>query len=150
MLLYMILVVPFFVHKIYWVAGSRKTIGEMRYQGHGDLGSALGISSFPVIRFKLGLDTVYFDGNINLDLKPGQPVEIRYQKDNPPDAKINCFPCIWMDTIANALMPFLVLLILFLTPERFDPLIPRKSKIVLGQRPFVRILKNNQMGSSKI
>jgi len=47
---------------------------------------------------------------------------------------------IWGSTLIFALYPLLVLLVLFFTPEKFDPLIPRGSKILLGFRPFIRIL----------
>lgn len=36
--------------------------------------------------------------------------------------------------------PLLTLIVLFLTPDRFDPLIPWRSKILLGFRPFIRVL----------
>lgn len=49
---------------------------------------------------------------------------------------------IWCNIIF-AIYPLLVLLVLFLTPDRFDPLIPRRSKVLLGLRPFIRILPVN-------
>ena len=36
--------------------------------------------------------------------------------------------------------PLLVLLVIFLTPDRFDPLIPRKAKILLGGRSMIKVL----------
>lgn len=36
--------------------------------------------------------------------------------------------------------PLLTVLVLFLTPNRFDPLIPWRSKILLGFRPLIRVL----------
>jgi hypothetical protein len=48
---------------------------------------------------------------------------------------------IWVPTLVFALFPLLVLLVLLLTPERLDPLIPRKSTILLGLNPFIRIIK---------
>jgi len=36
--------------------------------------------------------------------------------------------------------PLLTVIVLFLTPDRFDPLIPWRSKILLGFRPFIRVL----------
>jgi hypothetical protein len=39
-----------------------------------------------------------------------------------------------------SLFPLLITLVLFLTPDRFDPLIPWRSKILLGFRPFIRVL----------
>ncbi len=38
------------------------------------------------------------------------------------------------------LFPLLTIVVLFLTPNRFDPLIPWRSKILLGFRPFIRVL----------
>ncbi|HEY4206047.1 MAG TPA: hypothetical protein VGM31_04500 [Puia sp.] len=37
--------------------------------------------------------------------------------------------------------PLLVLLVIFLTPERFDPLVPHRSRILLGPSyPFIKIV----------
>jgi len=47
---------------------------------------------------------------------------------------------ILVGTFVFALYPLLVLLVLFLTPDRFDPLIPRKAKILLGGRSLIRVL----------
>jgi hypothetical protein len=46
----------------------------------------------------------------------------------------------WKAIIIFSLLPLLILLVLFLTPERLDPLIPRGSKILLGVHPFIRVL----------
>jgi len=47
---------------------------------------------------------------------------------------------IWVTTLVFALYPLLVLLVLFLTPDKFDPLIPRKAKILLGGRSMIKVL----------
>jgi hypothetical protein len=47
---------------------------------------------------------------------------------------------IWAPTVVYSLFPLLILLVLLLTPERLDPLIPAKSKILLGRRPFIKII----------
>ena len=39
-----------------------------------------------------------------------------------------------------SLFPLLITLVLFLTPERLDPVIPWRSKILLGFRPIIRVL----------
>ena len=48
------------------------------------------------------------------------------------------------DVIAGGMVmdlyPLLIVIVLFLTPNRFDPLIPWRSKILLGFRPFIRVL----------
>jgi hypothetical protein len=45
----------------------------------------------------------------------------------------------WEGASVFALFPLVTLLVLFLTPDRFDPLIPRGAKILLGWRPFISI-----------
>ncbi len=47
---------------------------------------------------------------------------------------------VWRATLVFSLFPMLVLLVLFLTPERLDPLIPWKSKILIGKHPFIQIV----------
>jgi len=47
---------------------------------------------------------------------------------------------IWASTVVYSLFPLLILLVLLLTPERLDPLIPAKSKVLLGVRPFIKII----------
>jgi hypothetical protein len=50
---------------------------------------------------------------------------------------------VWGGTLVYSLFPLLILLVLLFTPERLDPLIPRKSKILLGLRPFIKIVPVN-------
>lgn len=140
LILGIVLIVPFVVNKIVWLANSRLAPGEMRFTGHGNLGSVLGISTYPVLKFIVGRDTIYFNGNVNLDLKPGEQVMIRYQKNNPSDALVNNFVCIWMGTVAYALLPILVLLVLYVMPDGMDPIIPKGAKVIIGKKPFVRII----------
>ena len=47
---------------------------------------------------------------------------------------------IWGPTLVYSLFPLLIFLVLLLTPERFDPLIPQKSKVLLGIKPFIKIV----------
>ncbi len=47
---------------------------------------------------------------------------------------------IWGNSMAYALWPFLIFLVIFLTPEKYEPLIPRKSTILLGIKPFIKIV----------
>ena len=47
---------------------------------------------------------------------------------------------IWGNSLAYALWPSLIFLVIFLTPEKFDPLIPKKSTILLGIKPFIQII----------
>jgi len=48
---------------------------------------------------------------------------------------------VWGDTIVYSLFPLLVCLVLLLTPKRFDPLVPRGSKILInGRWPFLWLI----------
>lgn len=47
---------------------------------------------------------------------------------------------VWGASFVYSLFPLCILLVLFFTPERLDPLIPRKSKVLIGIRPFIKIV----------
>lgn len=128
--LFVLIVLPLPLFKLIWIISSRETEGTMYFTGHGNLGSVLGITTYPVIWFKSGRDTIYFNGNLNIPLKDGEKVSVRYQRNDPSDAKINLFSCLWDDTLAYDLAPFIIFLIVFLHPD----LIPKKSIIVVGRK----------------
>jgi hypothetical protein len=48
---------------------------------------------------------------------------------------------VWGASFVYSLFPLLILLVLLFTPERLDPLIPRKSRILIGIRPFIKIVR---------
>jgi hypothetical protein len=139
LLLLAVMLLPLPLSKLIWLAGTRETTGTMYFTGHGNLGSVLGISTYPVIWFKHGKDTIFFNGNVNIPLKPEEKISIRYRKKNPEDAKVNTFACIWGDTLAYELGPFLILLIVFFHPD----LVPRKSMVMLGKKPFIKFVSTD-------
>jgi hypothetical protein len=47
---------------------------------------------------------------------------------------------VWGASFVYSLFPLLILLVLLFTPDRLDPLIPRKSKVLIGIRPFIKIV----------
>lgn len=47
---------------------------------------------------------------------------------------------IWGATLVYSLFPLMILLVLLFTPERLDPLIPRRSKVLIGFRPFIKVV----------
>jgi hypothetical protein len=47
---------------------------------------------------------------------------------------------VWGASVVYSLFPLLIILVLFFTPEGLDPLIPRKSKILFGLKPFIKII----------
>lgn len=136
-ILFICVIAPLPVYKLIWLAGTRETMGTMFFTGHGNLGSVLGISTYPVIWFTAGSDTIYFNGNVNVPLKEGERVSVRYRKNNPQDAKMNEFSSIWGDTMAYMMGPFLIFLIIYFHPD----LVPKKTMVVLGkQKPWVRFV----------
>lgn len=48
---------------------------------------------------------------------------------------------VWGASFVYSLFPLLILLVLLFTPESLDPLIPRKSKVLIGVRPFIKIVR---------
>jgi len=139
-LLFLIVVLPFFAVKIIWLAKSKETIGVMSFIGHDDIGSALGMSTYAVIGFKPDKDSVFLHSSVALNFTSGERISIRYQKNNPADAVVNDFFNIWMGTISYAIFPLLIVIVLYVMPERFDPLIPRKSKVLIGKGSLIKII----------
>jgi hypothetical protein len=131
-----IILLPLPVYKLIWLAGTRETMGTYYFTGHGNLGSVLGVSTYPVIWFRHGNDTVFFNGNVNIPLKPDEKISVRYQKKDPSDAKVNSFTCIWGDTLAYELGPLLIFLIVFFHPD----LVPRKAKVMLDWKSGIKFI----------
>jgi hypothetical protein len=82
-----------------------------------------------LITTKETVGTMYFTGHGNLGW---------YQKNDPSDARINTFTCIWGDTLAYELGPFLIFLIILFHRD----LVPKNAKVVLGKKPLIRFVKN--------
>ncbi|HYC27200.1 MAG TPA: DUF3592 domain-containing protein, partial [Chitinophagaceae bacterium] len=131
LLLFVIISAPFLVYKINWLLHSQKTIGTMSFVGKSQTGQ-IG-HAYSVVWFVAGNDTVWFNGNDNILFKPGEPVPVRYLKNDPSEARLDVFPSIWGDTLVYGGGPLLVLVALFL----HRGIIPHRSKIKLSaKRPF--------------
>ena len=50
---------------------------------------------------------------------------------------------VWGATFVYSLFPLMILLVLLFTPERLDPLIPKRSKVLIGIRPLIKIIPAN-------
>ena len=57
-----------------------------------------------------------------------------------PAGDIRSFTDVLDFVLVFSLFPLLITMVLFFTPDRFDPLIPWRSKILIGSRPLIRIL----------
>lgn len=92
---------------------------------------------YAVISFKVGNDSIWFNGNDNILFEEGETVPIRYQRSNPHEARIDVFAAIWGDTLVYGGIPLLILIVIFLDPK----IIPFRSKVKLQLRkPFIRVL----------
>jgi hypothetical protein len=79
----------------------------------------------------LGKDTIEFSSNMYFKLPDDAPVRVRFSRLDPGDARIDLPVCIWADTLVHILLPLGIWLVLLLTPNRFDPLIPWGCKVLL-------------------
>jgi len=141
LVLSILLLGPFYVPRALWLIHSGKATGRGWFVGHtlelqGDITAHL------VIIFRAGNDSVFFNG-AGGKFHVGDSVPVRYQKDNPSNARINTFQGMWDDILINSLLPLLTLLILYITPARFDPLIPWKAKIRIGIKPLIKIIPHD-------
>jgi len=135
-LLFVVLVVPWTIPKIIWVAGSARASGTMEFIGHSDWGSALGMSTYPVIKFEVGDHEFHFNGNGNVPLAKGQKVGVLFQKDDPEDAVIDSFGSIWGPTIAYTIGPLLIYIVLLISPA----VIPWRARLRIGLPSILRVI----------
>ncbi|HSZ85958.1 MAG TPA: hypothetical protein VK787_07995 [Puia sp.] len=101
------------------------------------------MSTYAVIDFNAENQKFSIRSEISTDLKRWETVPVLYQKENPNDAVIDDFMNVWLSTLSYAIFPELVIIVLFVMPERFDPIIPTKSKILIGKNPFIKIIKSD-------
>lgn len=133
LLLAVLCTAPFILYKISWLLHSRRTLGVYSFRGHGEAGDQMPLD-YSVCWFPLGRDTIWFNGAGNLGLREGDSIPIRYQPDEPWDARIDVFPAIWDDTIVYGGIPLFALLLMYLHPK----VVPRGRKVrVTRQRPFL-------------
>ena len=136
--LFIIVILPFFIHKLIWLAGSEKATGTMGFVGKSQTGQ-IG-HRYSVISFNVGRSTFWFNGNDNILFKEGEPVPVRYQRDHPEEARIDVLSAIWGDTLVYGGIPVLILIVVFLDPK----IIPLRSRVKLSvKKPFVKILANS-------
>lgn len=134
--LFIIVFSPFLVYKLVWIARSEKTNGVMGFVGKSYTGQI--VHRYAVIRFRVGKDSIWFNGNDNILFKEDEMVPVRYQKHHPADARIDKFPAIWGDTLVYGGIPVLILLLVFLHPHIF----PRHTKFRLsGKMPFIQAIQ---------
>ena len=130
LLLFFVLVGPFFLPKLCWFACSRTVVGWV-YFTSGEMDDLVGTKKSSIIRFPLNKDTIEFKSNVYFRLPDDAPVRVRYSRLDPVDARLDLPVCLWADTLVRILLPLGIWLVLFLTPNRFDPLIPWGCRVFL-------------------
>jgi hypothetical protein len=136
-ILFLLIVFPFFAIRLQWLLTAEKAIGEIEFIGHGDLGSSLGMTTYPVIRFVAGKDTAHVHGRFKNEMVPGQKISMRYQPDDLSDARIDNFENLWGDMIVYALAPFFIFVVLIVHRKVF----PYRSRIRIGRgHPFIALV----------
>ena len=134
--LFLLIIAPLVAFKAIWLIHSQKAQGFMAFAGQGNAGDQIA-RPYSVIYFKHGKDTIWFNGLGNLHIPPGTPFPVRYQVEDPSDAKVDILVGIWGDTLVYGGIPLAMLLVLFLHPE----VVPRHSKVRLTlQRPFIKLV----------
>ena len=139
LLLLFICISPFVIWKLVWLSKTTTTTGKMWYTGHTiELNGK--ISSHLIILFLSGKDSISFQAPTGLPFKEGDPVPVRYIPSEPSKARVDTPMRIWGDTIVYGLWPVLFIVVLFSIPKRFDPIIPRKSKIKLSRKKLIEVV----------
>ena len=137
--LFLICISPVVIWKLTWLSKTTTTAGKVWFTGKTiELDGS--ISSHLVILFIAGRDSIHFNAPATLPFEQDEPVPVRYVSDNSSNARVNTFLRIWGDAIVYGIWPVLVLLVIYLMPESLDPLVPRKSKIQLGRKSFIKIV----------
>jgi hypothetical protein len=129
--LFLLFSAPFVVHKLLWLAGTVKTVGEMGFVGKSYTGTY--VHQYANIRFIAGNDTIWFNGTDNILFKEGSAVPVRYPRNNPHAARVDVFASIWGDTLVYGGIPLVILIAVFLHPA----VIPAGSRFRLQRRPPV-------------
>lgn len=134
-IVFALIVSPFWILKAIWVMRSVPVQGVFGFAGNGFAGDQVR-EDYSVISFRAGGREIWFNGLGNIRYKSGQPIPVRYQPDDPYDARIDLFPAIWGDTLVYSGIPVFMLLVAFLHPK----VVPWGSRVRLTlRRPFLLI-----------
>lgn len=135
---------PFWTLKTVWVMRSKKVQGKFEFIGNGSAGDQVRLD-YSIISFYAGGKQIWFNGLGNLSVKSGTVVPIRYQPDDPYDARVDIFAGIWGDTLVYSGIPLLMLLVLFLHRQ----VVPWGSAVRLTfKKPFLQIISPSKISAN--
>jgi hypothetical protein len=133
--LFGMIIIPFMLQKLIWLAGSEKTNGTMSFVGKQYAGQM--VYNYSVVWFMVGRDTIWFNGKNGILFKEGQQVPVRYQRNDPKIARLNVFLGIWGDALVFGGIPVLILMAIFVHPA----IIPYQSNVLMTKSfPFIKIM----------
>jgi len=116
--LVLILATTLFSGKMVWLLDSAETTGIFAFQGRGNALDQIRTSN-SFCYFKKGKDTIWFKAPEGLKLKEGAIITVRYQRNNPADARVFSFRGFWRGSIIYGIIIFLLILVAFLNKEIF-------------------------------
>jgi len=125
---------PFVLYTVIWLARSEKTMGKVHGIGHSTEMN-IGQHSYALISFRAGKDTFWFQGQ-NEDYKEGDLVPVRYSVNDPEDAKVITLLSIWGDTLAYGGVALIFWAVCFLSKD----LVPKNAWVVIGGKPIIRLM----------
>jgi hypothetical protein len=129
-------VTPVVLPRIIWLERSQKTTGVFSFEGKGSAGEQIKLS-YSFIYYIYGNQKIWFEGPGHMPLKEGAIVPVRYQINNPADARVDTFYGLWADVTVYCGEPLLMLIIIFLNRGIF----PRGSRIrLMFKKPFLQIV----------
>ncbi|MBS1608457.1 MAG: hypothetical protein JSS70_06810 [Bacteroidetes bacterium] len=130
-----VVITPFLLPKLIWLSNSEKAIGTMRFVGKSYTGQLIHVYS--EISFPAKNDTFWFNSNDNTVFNIGEKVPVRYQKNDPTDARVSIFSNIWSDTVIYGSGPVIILLLVFFHPKG----ISRSFRLrVSSNRPYIKVV----------
>jgi hypothetical protein len=138
LVLFLIFIGPSIAYKVIWIATAQRTNGRVLFRGRSI--ETQGTSDHSVIKYKADRDSLIFNTSDDLEMDKGEIVAVLYQKGDPASACVNNFAGLWLGTAVYMLFPFLIIVVLYFTPDKFDPLIPKNARIVLGKKPIIQII----------
>jgi hypothetical protein len=129
LLFVLILITTLLSGKLVWLFTSKETTGVFSFQSRGNALDQIRFG-YSVCYFIKGNDTIWFKAPVGLKLKEGAIIKVRYQRNNPADARVFTFRGFWRGNVIYGIIFFLVILVAFLNKGIF----PRGTTIGFSNR----------------
>lgn len=139
LVLVVLVIVPLFLYKAFWLLSSEKAIGKMRFRGKSYDGQI--VRNYSVISFNTDHETIWFNSSDNIFFAKGVAVPVRYHPSQPADARIDMFVEIWGDVLIVGGILFLIIGMAFFHPD----VVPWGSSIRLSRSmPFISLIPKQE------